>query len=40
MRLTRFWPEVWDCKFAVEVRSEVIHDSDWEEDVHAKLMGV
>lgn len=38
MRLPFLWPEVGDVEFSIEVRTEVIHYTDWEEDIHAELV--
>jgi hypothetical protein len=37
VRLARLRPELGDCEFAVEVRAEVVHYADGEENVHAEL---
>lgn len=37
VRLSFFRPEVGHVEFAVEVRAEVVHDADGEENVHAEL---
>jgi hypothetical protein len=37
VRLPRFWPKVRDREFAIEIRTEVVHYADWEENVHAEL---
>ncbi|KAK0101046.1 hypothetical protein ONS96_006276 [Cadophora gregata f. sp. sojae] len=38
IRLLRLWPEIWDRKTLVEVGTVVVHYSNWEHDVHAKLV--
>ncbi|KAL6153688.1 hypothetical protein ACJQWK_01858 [Exserohilum turcicum] len=37
VRLAGLGPEIRDGEFAVEVRAEVVHDADREEDIHPKL---
>ena len=38
----RAWlgPEIGNGEFAVEVRANVVHDADWEENVHPELEGL
>jgi hypothetical protein len=36
--LIRSRPETWNRKFLVKVRAEVVHDSDWKEDVKSELL--
>ena len=37
VRLAWLGPEIGNGEFAVEVRAEVVHDADWEENVHPEL---
>jgi hypothetical protein len=37
VRLAWLGPELRDCEFAVEVRAEVVHYADGEENVHSEL---
>ena len=39
MRLFGLGPEIGDAESFFEVGAEVVHPSDWEEDVHAELIG-
>jgi hypothetical protein len=40
VRLAWLGPEIGDREFAVEIRAEVVHDADWEENVHSELVGL
>lgn len=40
MRLLGGGPEAGDAEAVIEIRAEVIHPSDGEDDVHAELDGI
>ena len=40
VRLAWLGPEIGDREFAVEICAEVVHDADWEENVHSELVSL